>query len=95
MVAFKFETSNSACAANYILNFYLSHLDCFKKKSLSIKADDHSLVVGKTQDLTTPRANTLFDDADDIQRQLDNEARDRMKYGKVSFVNIYMFFLFN
>ncbi|XP_037301497.1 carbonic anhydrase 3-like isoform X2 [Manduca sexta] len=34
-----------------------------------------------TQDQTTSRANTLYDDADDIQRQLDNEARDRMKYG--------------
>ncbi|XP_045484964.1 carbonic anhydrase 6-like [Pieris rapae] len=30
------------------------------------------------QDQTSTRANTLLDDADDIQRQLDNEARDRM-----------------
>ncbi|CAH4038249.1 unnamed protein product [Pieris brassicae] len=30
------------------------------------------------QDQTSKRANTLLDDADDIQKQLDNEARDRM-----------------
>ncbi|CAB3239450.1 unnamed protein product [Arctia plantaginis] len=34
------------------------------------------------RDQTSPRTNTLFDDADDIQRQLDNEARDRIKCGK-------------
>ncbi|XP_034829852.1 carbonic anhydrase 3-like [Maniola hyperantus] len=30
-----------------------------------------------TKDQTSPRANTLFDDADDIQRQLNNEAHDK------------------
>ena len=39
-----------------------------------------------TQDGTTTRPNTLSDDADDIQRQLDNEARDRMILGKVNFL---------
>ncbi|KAG7307918.1 hypothetical protein JYU34_006534 [Plutella xylostella] len=33
------------------------------------------------QDDATCRPNTLSDDADDIQRQLDSEARDRFKYG--------------
>ncbi|XP_049694852.1 carbonic anhydrase 6 isoform X2 [Helicoverpa armigera] len=36
----------------------------------------------QSQDQTSSRTNTLFDDADDIQRQLDNEARDRIKYGR-------------
>ncbi|XP_045766037.1 carbonic anhydrase 3-like isoform X2 [Maniola jurtina] len=35
-----------------------------------------------TKDQTSTRANTLFDDADDIQRQLDNEAHDKnMMFG--------------
>lgn len=37
----------------------------------------------KTQDITTSRPNTLYDNADDIQRQLDSEARDRIKFGRV------------
>ncbi|XP_026737426.1 carbonic anhydrase 1-like isoform X2 [Trichoplusia ni] len=40
----------------------------------------------QSQDQTSSRTNTLFDDADDIQRQLDNEARDRIKFGRVSFI---------
>ncbi|XP_050343843.1 carbonic anhydrase 3-like [Nymphalis io] len=42
-----------------------------------------------TQDQTTTRPNTLNDDADDIQRQLDNEARDKMAYGKPKTVWIF------
>ncbi|XP_047528947.1 carbonic anhydrase 3-like [Vanessa atalanta] len=42
-----------------------------------------------TQDQTTTRPNTLNDDADDIQRQLDNEARDKMVYGKPKTVWIF------
>ncbi|CAK1546229.1 unnamed protein product [Leptosia nina] len=38
-----------------------------------------------TQDQTTTRANTLLDDADDIQKQLDNEARNKM--GKLNSMN--------
>ncbi|GBP70616.1 hypothetical protein EVAR_98196_1 [Eumeta japonica] len=34
---------------------------------------------GHTQDQSSPRANTLYDDADDIQRQLDNEAKERLR----------------
>lgn len=43
------------------------------------------------QDQTSPRTNTLFDDADDIQRQLDNEARDRLKFGRVNFTFVTHF----
>ncbi|XP_068631422.1 carbonic anhydrase 6-like [Battus philenor] len=35
-----------------------------------------------TQDQTSTRPNTLYDDADDLQKQLDNEARDKLKFGK-------------
>ncbi|KAJ2952002.1 hypothetical protein O0L34_g4264 [Tuta absoluta] len=41
----------------------------------------------ETKDQTTCRANTLFDDADDIQRQLDNEVRD--KYGQLKTVWVF------
>ncbi|VVD04685.1 unnamed protein product, partial [Leptidea sinapis] len=37
-----------------------------------------------SQDQTTGRANTLLDDADDIQKQLDNEVRDRLKYRPIT-----------
>ncbi|XP_075972055.1 carbonic anhydrase 1-like [Anticarsia gemmatalis] len=43
------------------------------------------------QDQTSPRTNTLFDDADDIQRQLDNEAKDRMKYGRPKTIWVFHF----
>ncbi|XP_046963283.1 carbonic anhydrase 3-like [Vanessa cardui] len=43
----------------------------------------------ETQDQTTTRPNTLNDDADDIQKQLDNEARDKMVYGKPKTVWIF------
>ncbi|XP_047984051.1 uncharacterized protein LOC125224667 [Leguminivora glycinivorella] len=33
-----------------------------------------------SRDQTSPRANTLSDDQDDIQKQLDNEARDRLQF---------------
>ncbi|CAH2105827.1 unnamed protein product [Euphydryas editha] len=42
-----------------------------------------------TQDQTTTRPNTLFDDADDIQRQLDNEARDKIIFGKPKTVWVF------
>ncbi|KAJ0178668.1 hypothetical protein K1T71_005443 [Dendrolimus kikuchii] len=45
----------------------------------------------KTQDITTSRPNTLYDNADDIQRQLDNEARDRMKFGRPKTVWVFHF----
>ncbi|XP_013170998.1 PREDICTED: carbonic anhydrase 1-like isoform X2 [Papilio xuthus] len=32
-----------------------------------------------SKDQTTSRPNTLYDDADDLQKQLDNEARDKLK----------------
>ncbi|XP_063824614.1 carbonic anhydrase 9-like [Ostrinia nubilalis] len=44
-----------------------------------------------TQDQTSARANTLLDDADDIQRQLDNEARDRIKYGRPKTIWVFHF----
>ncbi|CAH2070982.1 unnamed protein product, partial [Iphiclides podalirius] len=39
-------------------------------------------LTGETRDHTSSRPNTLFDDADDLQKQLDNEARDKLKLGK-------------
>ncbi|XP_053603550.1 carbonic anhydrase 7-like [Plodia interpunctella] len=42
-----------------------------------------------TQDQTSPRANTLSDDADDIQRQLENEAKDRLKYGRPKTIWVF------
>ncbi|XP_072940076.1 carbonic anhydrase 3-like isoform X2 [Epargyreus clarus] len=44
---------------------------------------------GVTQDQTSSRPNTLFDDADDIQKQLDNEARDRIKFGKTKTIWVF------
>lgn len=44
------------------------------------------LVPGETKDQpSTSRPNTLSDDADDLQRQLDNEVRERLygQYGRV------------
>lgn len=38
----------------------------------------------RDQEKTTKRLNTLFDDADDIQPQLDNEARDKYMFAKVN-----------
>ncbi|XP_063377561.1 uncharacterized protein LOC134664746 [Cydia fagiglandana] len=35
---------------------------------------------GTTRDQMSPRANTLSDDKDDIQKQLDNEAKDRLHF---------------
>ncbi|XP_045446701.1 carbonic anhydrase 3-like [Melitaea cinxia] len=43
----------------------------------------------RTQDQTTTHPNTLFDDADDIQRQLDNEARDKIMLGKPKTVWVF------
>ncbi|KAL0882591.1 hypothetical protein ABMA27_001039 [Loxostege sticticalis] len=48
-------------------------------------------LIGVTQDQTSARPNTLQDDADDIQRQLDNEARDRLKYGKSKTIWVFHF----
>ncbi|CAH0605748.1 unnamed protein product [Chrysodeixis includens] len=45
----------------------------------------------QSQDQTSSRTNTLFDDADDIQRQLDNEARDRIKYGRPKTIWVFHF----
>ncbi|XP_038223220.1 carbonic anhydrase 1-like [Zerene cesonia] len=42
-----------------------------------------------TQDQTTTRPNTLLDDADDIQRQLDNEVRDRLQYGQPKTIWVF------
>ncbi|XP_073942430.1 carbonic anhydrase 1-like isoform X2 [Choristoneura fumiferana] len=44
-----------------------------------------------SQDQTSQRVNTLRDDADDIQRQLDNEARDRIKYGRAKTIWVLHF----
>lgn len=45
---------------------------------------DTLLVLGETKDQpTTSRPNTLSDDADDLQRQLDNEVRERLQFGRV------------
>ncbi|CAH1647244.1 unnamed protein product [Spodoptera littoralis] len=46
---------------------------------------------GQLQDQTSSRTNTLFDDADDIQRQLDNEARDRLKFGRPKTIWVFHF----
>ncbi|RVE51994.1 hypothetical protein evm_003272 [Chilo suppressalis] len=45
----------------------------------SFVLDEISVACGQ-QDQTSARANTLLDDADDLQKQLDNEARDRIKF---------------
>ncbi|KAJ8733160.1 hypothetical protein PYW08_001458 [Mythimna loreyi] len=45
----------------------------------------------QSQDQTSSRTNTLFDDADDIQRQLDNEARDRIKFGRPKTIWVFHF----
>ncbi|XP_061710904.1 carbonic anhydrase 1 isoform X2 [Cydia pomonella] len=39
---------------------------------------------GTTRDQTSQRANTLSDDQDDIQKQLDNEARDRLQFATIT-----------
>ncbi|XP_060801892.1 carbonic anhydrase 1 [Amyelois transitella] len=44
---------------------------------------------GETSDQTSPRANTLLDDADDIQKQLENEAKDRLKYGRPKTIWVF------
>ncbi|XP_059049711.1 carbonic anhydrase 1-like [Achroia grisella] len=41
--------------------------------------------ITETRDQTTPRANTLYDDADDLQKQLDSEDRDRLQYGLMRY----------
>ncbi|CAG4917018.1 unnamed protein product [Colias eurytheme] len=45
--------------------------------------------ISYTQDQTTSRPNTLLDDADDIQRQLDNEVRDRLQYGQPKTIWVF------
>ncbi|XP_052756007.1 carbonic anhydrase 6-like [Galleria mellonella] len=47
------------------------------------------LLKAETWEQTSPRANTLYDDADDIQKQLDNEARDRLKYGRPKTIWVF------
>ncbi|XP_045534970.1 carbonic anhydrase 1 [Papilio machaon] len=41
------------------------------------------------KDQTTSRPNTLYDDADDLQKQLDNEARDKLKVGKPKTIWVF------
>nr|XP_032513233.1 uncharacterized protein LOC116767150 isoform X3 [Danaus plexippus plexippus] len=43
----------------------------------------------RDQEKTTKRLNTLFDDADDIQPQLDNEARDKYMFAKPKTVFVF------
>ncbi|XP_013144952.1 PREDICTED: carbonic anhydrase 3-like [Papilio polytes] len=43
----------------------------------------------ETKDQTTSRANNLYDDADDLQKQLDNEARDKLKVGKPKTIWVF------
>nr|XP_021208933.1 carbonic anhydrase 1 isoform X2 [Bombyx mori] len=42
-----------------------------------------------THDQTTSRANTLFDDADDIQKQLEIEAKNRFVYGSPKAIWVF------
>ncbi|KPJ03400.1 Carbonic anhydrase 6 [Papilio xuthus] len=42
-----------------------------------------------SKDQTTSRPNTLYDDADDLQKQLDNEARDKLKVGKPKTIWVF------
>ncbi|CAK1599036.1 unnamed protein product [Parnassius mnemosyne] len=44
---------------------------------------------GDTQDQTSSRPNTLIDDADDLQRQLDNEAQDKIKFGSPKTIWVF------